>query len=451
MMISNFDIIKYIEERKKRFSMYKEKLNVYSLSSNNSVNDFCESVDELSVLADERSKNKELEELSERLRNDYYNLSEEDIKILENNYIYVDGARTPISQGEDSFVAINDTLLDNKDFSSLFEVLSEVYEKIYIFGKTAKYSKEYHERLKKIKSLVDAKEGQVVYIPGMADFSVVAVWDDLCDPRADSDYIKLDDKDDKLLVNWLRKLPIQRVHVKDGISYCMANRFFNQRMMDEKPNCNFNNYMKDVFFKIRPEINDIIGYEQAPTVYDIDVCPNANSVILTANYPGELHNDEIVNSNGDKITVLKMDDNLICDGTCFLYKPCTEVEDESDYVLMNRVLELAFQNDSDLFDSRYGKLKISIIFDAIVNSCMLANDSEVTVGSVDTYLNTENAVLGDLPVDTDLMYLIDILGKDNIREVLSENNCESLTEYVNVNLCEKMSDAKVYNKTKPTE
>lgn len=490
-MMSNKDISYLINKRMMRFSYYKVDLDMATNDVVKNKNlDIEPSIfnhfDEM-ISFDSKIKGMDVNEVLKKLESDYYCLTDEDIKVLRDNYIFVGGSRKIAYKGDASFIVIRDEIVSPR----LMSILEKAFGSIYVMGSSKSFSVKHYNDLVNIKRYVDMYPDKVKYVPCAGDFAIVAGWHDLYDPRAVNQYdaewafyyanlVKYEKElrgftyeqkkeflrnvgaiteYDEELVEWLSLQPIQRVHNKDDIRYCLASNFFDQELMNFKSDCCLKDYIFD--FDLRPEMNDVIGYDFESKYYDPTKCPKDDAVLFVVNYPDD-KSMSLYNSDGKRLPLIHVENGMGYDGKDIkrvLSDVYLEPIDEVVQIYTNKILSHVIENGSDAFDKcdwQYGidsyedfdameiiggnlsgadfdnledystMMKKVVVLDIIINN---SDDSETLIGEVDSYLTDTEKSVSDISGDVDTLFLIDTLGRDNIREVLEAYGFESVADY----------------------
>ena len=156
---------------------------------------------------------------------------------------------------KDSFVVLSDFHAIKWPLEKVKDYYLNEYDKIFILGDATDRGEDWQgtggiELLQEIKELSDKYPNRVIYIPGNHDVLLY-------------DYAKYKDEDGKnlieinggyetieeidrlkrnnpeqaqKLIEWLGRLPMQRMHEYNNQKYALAHAFFNQWLYDNKPN-----------------------------------------------------------------------------------------------------------------------------------------------------------------------------------------------------------------------
>lgn len=291
------------------------------------------------------------------------------------------------------------------------------------------------------------------------------------------------------LLNWLMDCPIQKIHKFNGKTYVLAHALFNQTLYNYKSNYSLRDYFEDHNHHYRNMANKTLWFRKDEGYYDSENLPTSDKIMVVGHTPPHHREEDIdlIASDGKSIkvycvdggiaysgTMLKYDGGLYAQKTRMLFHNDTSIPKElidkkicyHDYilgeVLKNKDIQLDIENLPDLlkktecckiieeseslYDITYSGNSLSeknnsyaktFVFDYMIERLVEFVIKEYSAYNphfiLDAFLFGDGDVRGNLYCFSeykDIRMLATILGRENMIEVLSMHNCNSVFEYI---------------------
>lgn len=505
-VMTNYDILQLLKLRDTRFDLFVRrlirrldnaqdiskvrKLLEWSIDHKNSFVGIKDSFDKTVT------KQEKIFDLKEKLKSNNYFITEEDVETLRDCYIFMGGPKGRVVDDEcfdDTFVVIGDYYGEKLSIEAVTELCVKNYDVVYIMGNSTDLERErktgagIFEHLKTIKELCEKYPDKVFYIPGYLDLLFVDFGYDDTGISYETMCECLHKYSD--VIEWLGKQPIQAMQMRDGVIYAMAHGSFNQSIMDEYPEYCLRDFFDSAYPVDRKKIIDILHNSNFDS-YDKNDLPTDKTEIITAS--GHKNGNSIfkIVTEGEEqyIPVISIDKDNIYNGNDFGSFLSVNYHDDKKNIFHTSILTDVYAEGSDAFcvfdpisrffgvsreecfdivNSIEGQFGFSygnmdelekfalyrkiFVFDTILESLFSEGHSSFsTADLVQSGMFFSDATR--VSSDSDIVYLIDALGENNIIEVLLAYNCDNVNDYVQLKFDEGIKrDTKVYEKEKPTE
>lgn len=292
--------------------------------------------------------------LTNLLSNETYKLKPEISKLLRNYNVFTSGQVGDKSYTGESFVAMSDFHGFGYPIEQIKKYYLYEYDKIYILGDATDRGIDGEgtgsiQNLLEIKKLTEEYPDKVVYLAGNHDHFLMGAAIGIRDNREDfkkfgevnllknggeetlAELEKLYNSDRKTfdeLTEWLKKIPLQRIHEYNGKRYALAHAFFNQTIYDKKPNCCLADLHYNTGFAFE-DLHQILWFRTDRDQYNPDDCVKSGTIVVIGHTPvghsntlGEydfLNNDNnirysdnynLIDSNGDVVEVKCVDTGI---------------------------------------------------------------------------------------------------------------------------------------------
>lgn len=298
-----------------------------------------------------------------------------------------------------SFIIISSFHSNTYTLDNIISNYLNEYETIYIFGNSINQEKKNIEirsikKLLDIKNLSDKYPGRVVYIPGNFDsyiYDYIVYGDNKVEffLNANDNLNIIDDYNNFMrdlknsnetteVINWLGKLPLQKIHYYNGKKFVLSNNFFNQRLYKENPKLS----LKDLY---TIKISNPKEYEDLlKTIYFINNgsdfnyhpndLPSSRDVMVIGHLPSKYRVNktlDLENSNGEIVKIFCVENGFAYDGSIFKYngndKVCIPLNIDKQNIIpnykeMDNIIEdKRFLDDIDKTQSLLKKIIIEVL------------------------------------------------------------------------------------------
>ena len=506
--LSNSELLELIKKRDSRLDSYFYGL-LKSVSSDEILK--VRKMLKRSKLVIESSKHEKLTELREKLKSESYLLTDKDVSLLRNYYIYVGGLKHEERDDclDDTFVIISDLLGCFPSVESVVNFYSSKADVIYIMGNATERGRikptgsDYFTNLRNIKELSfkypnDESVSYVCYVVGAKDYLLYGCYlgDEAClKEQRCTDYELQLIKENADVMEWLGEQYIQDEHCRDEVTYAMGYGFYNQELYDLEYEYGKDIVrLKDIFKcsdkELRKKYEEVIFLKKDAAYYHTESLPKPKDgkiIIVNGNasYKDSFPTTSFYNGFSN-IPVVRIDGDMVFNDKAFTDFYSANYHDDRESILKNSIISLVYEAGSSAFDIgcayipgvelgealdiinsidgefgfSYGDMsyeeKVSMykkifVFDTILgNLSTYCYSSSKAARALDKYISEgDNSPLTD---DLDISYLGGCLGLNNMKEVLCAYNCSSVSDYVGLKFrVDNKKGVKVYEKIKPTE
>lgn len=295
-----------------------------------------------------------------RLSNEKYQVTSNDINILQQYNVFISYKHQNISNEQatnssKSFIAVSDFHGYRYPLDKVKKYYLNEYDTIYILGDATdrgedKIGTGSIQILIEIMELTKKYPGRIIYVPGnhdefligyirskyhMDNYYPYSYAGNLMYNGGEATIYELNalEKNQpqkfRELIEWLGKQPIQRTHRYNGKDYVFGHAIFNQKLYNINPNYSLEDYFKeDEFSDTRRMANEVLWFRKFKNSYNQNEMPSSDKIMVIghtreADIRGK--NIDLIDSQGRTIKVHCVDGGIAYNGGMLKYDGKDEV------------------------------------------------------------------------------------------------------------------------------